>query len=70
MMRHHLHMPSYFLGTFTEYPYFIIGYFYFCFDLLISSCTMASKTATVVKFTISLEELSISVKCIGLFNPI
>ena len=20
MMRHHLHMPSYFLGTFTEYP--------------------------------------------------
>ena len=21
MMRHHLHMPSYFLGTFTEYPY-------------------------------------------------
>ena len=20
-MRHHLHMPSYFLGTFTEYPY-------------------------------------------------
>ena len=22
MMRHHLHMPSYFLGTFTEYPYF------------------------------------------------
>ena len=23
MMRHHLHMPSYFLGTFTEYPSFI-----------------------------------------------
>ena len=22
-MRHHLHMPSYFLGTFTEYPYLI-----------------------------------------------
>ena len=21
MMRHHLHMPSYFLGTFTEYPF-------------------------------------------------
>ena len=21
MMRHHLHMPSYFLGTFTEYPW-------------------------------------------------
>ena len=21
MMRHHLHMPSYFLGTFTEYPH-------------------------------------------------
>ena len=21
MMRHHLHMPSYFLGPFTEYPY-------------------------------------------------
>ena len=20
IMRHHLHMPSYFLGTFTEYP--------------------------------------------------
>ena len=20
-MRYHLHMPSYFLGTFTEYPY-------------------------------------------------
>ena len=24
MMRHHLHMPSYFLGTFTEYPYLIL----------------------------------------------
>ena len=21
MMRHHLHMSSYFLGTFTEYPF-------------------------------------------------
>ena len=24
MMRHHLHMPSYFLGTFTEYPFLFI----------------------------------------------
>ena len=24
MMRHHLHMPSYFLGTFTEYPFIVI----------------------------------------------
>ena len=24
MMRHHLHMPSYFLGTFTEYPYILL----------------------------------------------
>ena len=23
MMRHHLHMPSYFLGTFTEYPFLL-----------------------------------------------
>ena len=23
-MRHHLHMPSYFLGTFTEYPRLIL----------------------------------------------
>ena len=23
VMSYHLHMPSYFLGTFTEYPYFI-----------------------------------------------
>ena len=22
VMSYHLHMPSYFLGTFTEYPYF------------------------------------------------
>ena len=26
MMRHHLHMPSYFLGTFTEYPYLSTDY--------------------------------------------
>ena len=24
VMSYHLHMPSYFLGTFTEYPYFIL----------------------------------------------
>ena len=24
VMSYHLHMPSYFLGTFTEYPYFNI----------------------------------------------
>ena len=24
VMPYHLHMPSYFLETFTEYPYFII----------------------------------------------
>ncbi len=24
VMSYHLHMPSYFLGTFTEYPYLII----------------------------------------------
>ena len=24
VMPYHLHMPSYFLGTFTEYPYFIM----------------------------------------------
>ena len=23
VMSYHLHMPSYFLGTFTEYPYYI-----------------------------------------------
>ena len=23
VMSYHLHMPSYFLGTFTEYPYLI-----------------------------------------------
>ena len=23
VMSYHLHMPSYFLGTFTEYPYFV-----------------------------------------------
>ena len=32
MMRHHLHMPSYFLGTFTEYPYDKFLYMdYVCF---------------------------------------
>ena len=25
VMPYHLHMPSYFLGTFTEYPYLKIG---------------------------------------------
>ena len=25
VMSYHLHMPSYFLGTFTEYPYLIFG---------------------------------------------
>ena len=24
VMSYHLHMPSYFLGTFTEYPYLIV----------------------------------------------
>ena len=33
VMSYHLHMPSYFLGTFTEYPYpndglFFIGCYY------------------------------------------
>ena len=26
VMSYHLHMPSYFLGTFTEYPYIICAY--------------------------------------------
>ena len=26
VMSYHLHMPSYFLGTFTEYPFLWIGY--------------------------------------------
>ena len=26
VMSYHLHMPSYFLGTFTEYPYVIFIY--------------------------------------------
>ena len=25
VMSYHLHMPSYFLGTFTEYPYLVGG---------------------------------------------
>jgi hypothetical protein len=24
VMPYHLHMPSYFLGTFTEYPYLVV----------------------------------------------
>ena len=38
MMRHHLHMPSYFLGTFTEYPYFItkVDYFFIIHHNLIN----------------------------------
>ena len=24
VMPYHLHMPSYFLGTFTEYPFFVL----------------------------------------------
>ena len=33
VMPYHLHMPSYFLETFTEYPFLITGYQgpdYFC----------------------------------------
>ena len=26
VMSYHLHMPSYFLGTFTEYPYIVLSY--------------------------------------------
>ncbi len=29
VMSYHLHMPSYFLGTFTEYPYLIAFYLLF-----------------------------------------
>ena len=29
VMSYHLHMPSYFLGTFTEYPYFIYRFYYY-----------------------------------------
>ena len=25
VMSYHLHMPSYFLGTFTEYPYVVLS---------------------------------------------
>ena len=25
VMSYHLHMPSYFLGTFTEYPFFVLA---------------------------------------------
>lgn len=40
------------------------AYLHFC------SCTQASRTAIVVKFTMSRDELAMSVKWIGLFKPI
>lgn len=39
VMPYHLHMPSYFLETFTEYPLAIASYFAFCiliFDVFVS----------------------------------
>ena len=34
VMSYHLHMPSYFLGTFTEYPYMVSFYFeYVCIGI-------------------------------------
>ena len=32
VMSYHLHMPSYFLGTFTEYPYAILSFPRFKYD--------------------------------------
>jgi len=41
VMPYHLHMPSYFLETFTEYPYFMPvqawAYTYVCVTLCIST---------------------------------
>ena len=51
----------------------LIAVFYEKFDyspFSICSCTIASTTATVVRFKISRVELSTSVKWIGLFKPI
>ena len=31
VMPYHLHMPSYFLETFTEYPFLMKKYAYFCY---------------------------------------
>ena len=36
VMSYHLHMPSYFLGTFTEYPYVINNRLSECFEKRIS----------------------------------
>lgn len=41
-----------------------------CVYLHFCSCTYASRTAIVVKFTMSRDELAMSVKWIGLFKPI
>lgn len=37
VMPYHLHMPSYFLETFTEYPYKIDGLYHKmeCFDVFV-----------------------------------
>ena len=36
VMSYHLHMPSYFLGTFTEYPYVEDGSYFRCSDITLS----------------------------------
>ena len=40
VMSYHLHMPSYFLGTFTEYPYLVdlSKGFEWLFNIKISDC--------------------------------
>ena len=35
VMSYHLHMPSYFLGTFTEYPYLVFVVITLKFQLML-----------------------------------
>ena len=46
MMRHHLHMPSYFLGTFTEYP-FCKSYFYYLYQILVRTIHKGTNTLNI-----------------------
>ena len=43
VMPYHLHMPSYFLGTFTEYPFIISLFYLFIIKYIVSFPTIFKK---------------------------